>query len=706
MSMLHAAPDSVQGNFDNAEILFDGEISRFFQRGEAYWVNIKGPDGNFQDYQIKYTFGYTPLQQYMVEFEDGRVQLIPFAWDSRSKEEGGQRWFHLYPEFTDKRDDFFWTGVGQNWNYMCADCHSTNLNKNYDVKTDSYNTRFSEINVACEACHGPASNHLDWLDGTQPDLTNKGFNRTLSKAVDQWLQQDGKTTLSPKEVHDTQQTLVCAQCHSRHLQISDQDYVSSGAFGDRYALSLINAQRYYPDGQVYDEVFVYGSFLQSKMHRNGVTCTNCHNPHSGELNLPQESLCLQCHQAETYASETHHHHPSGSTGDSTGAQCVNCHMPETTFMQVDARRDHGWHIPRSDFAKTLGTPDACLGCHKDKDSHWSDEQINRWYPQSAIRQEKHFAPVFAAIDAGNGRALGALSHIAQNQENAPIIRASAMERMASFADGNSLIAIARGARDGSEFVRLGAVRGAGSLQVRERWRILSPLLSDKVLAVRMEAANALAAIWTQLAPEQQKQLRPALDEYLQAQTFNHDRAFSHNNQGMIYAYLGESEKAEQAFKAGIKVEPTAPQVYLNLAELYRSRGELEERVMAVLQQGVTAVSSSASAPLYYQLGLSSVRMAETNKAVPHFEQAINVEPNNPRYYYVLGLALEKTDVTKAQQALRQAYQVGGDPNHLYALCDMQVRYESPEAGQCIAELSPMAPPAVINRLRGQLRLKP
>ena len=106
MAMKHATEDSVLGDFNNQTITHQGKPNRFFRKGEEFWVNIEGQDGHFKDYKISYTFAFEPLQQYMVEFEDGRVQLIPFAWDSRTEGEGGQRWFHLYPDTTNT-DEFY-----------------------------------------------------------------------------------------------------------------------------------------------------------------------------------------------------------------------------------------------------------------------------------------------------------------------------------------------------------------------------------------------------------------------------------------------------------------------------------------------------------------------------------------------------------------------------------------------------------------------
>ena len=273
-----------------------------------------------------------------------------------------------------------------------------------------------------------------------------------------------KKHYSQKVLNTVNKSLVCAQCHSRRTQISKNDHVKGNAFGERYLLDLISSTNYHPDGQVYNEDFVYGSFLQSKMYKNGVVCSDCHNPHTAELKLPIETLCLQCHQSDNYASTQHHKHPENSTG----AQCVNCHMPETTYMEIDARRDHGFHIPTPNLAQKLGTPDTCLTCHEDKSSQWSSSKVNAWYPNSSVEAEKDFVAVFSAINlALNEQQLqgvsSELSRIAQTISYAGIIRASALTKMASVSNTNTIIAIARAAKNPDENIRLGAIEGAQSM---------------------------------------------------------------------------------------------------------------------------------------------------------------------------------------------------------------------------------------------------
>ncbi|GAB1623560.1 multiheme c-type cytochrome [Agarivorans albus] len=700
MAMRHANEQSILGDFANASLEFAGKTNRFFRKGAEYWVNIEGPNGDFSDYQITYTFGFEPLQQYMVEFADGRVQLIPFAWDSRSKQQGGQRWFHLYPN-QQKTDEFYWTNAGQNWNYMCADCHSTQLQKGYDSSSNTYNTTWFEINVGCEACHGPASDHIKWTqsDNKQAALANlgqySGFSRTLQTAVSEWTYQAGESTLSAASHQQSQQLKVCAQCHSRRSQISGSNDHVAGSLLDRYQPSLITAELYHDDGQIYDEVYVWGSFQQSKMKHAGVSCSNCHNVHSGQLKLAEPALCAQCHVAAEYTPEKHSFHPA----DSEAAMCSSCHMPATTYMQVDPRRDHSWQVPRPDLSQAIGTPNVCTSCHQDKDNNWALQWQRQWFPKSNYLDNNHFSEAFFAADQGLPSAEQALAYVAQNPLESSIIRASALERLAQFPGRNSVIATARAVSSEQELIRIGAVSSARHYPIAERWRLLSPLLDDSTLAVRSETAASLVKGWASLTEQQQQQLRPALKEYQEVQLVNADRAFALNNLAGVYLATGEFNEAEASYLQAIKIEPYFANSYVNLADLYRHLGN-ETAAFNVLKQGRLAQPASAAIP--YSTGLSLLRQKKAQLAVSYFAQATELEPSNAHYWYVYGLSLEAFDLAKAQQVLNKAYDTGRNPQHLFALCEMKVRHKDRKAQLCILQLQAVVPAEVAQRLKRQL----
>lgn len=711
MAMKHATDDSVLGNFDNQTITHQGKPNRFFRKGDEFWVNIEGPDGQFKDYKISYTFAFEPLQQYMVEFEDGRVQLIPFAWDSRTKSEGGQRWFHLYPDTTNT-DEFYWTNSGQNWNFMCADCHSTNLEKNYDMASNTYSTTWSEINVGCEACHGPASEHVEQAkqashsvkanSGKSAQLTaHYGFDRDLSKSVKEWVYQEGNSTLQPKDIIHTNQVQTCAQCHSRRTQLNETADHVKGSFFDKYRLSLISPELYHHDGQIYDEDYVYGSFLQSAMAEKGVTCTNCHDPHTAELKIAEEAVCSQCHIASEYTPEKHTFHEANTEA----SKCTTCHMPETTYMEVDPRRDHSWHVPRADISQHIKTPNVCTSCHEDKTDQWADKQIGQWFPDSKYRNQQHFAVAFYADSIGHRGAEDALAYSAQDSSLSNIIRASSLERLSGNTGKNTLISLARAVKHDDEMIRLGVVQGSSGFPFTDRWQILEPLLTDPVLSIRSETAGALVRYWGEMNPLQKDQIKPALEEYIEIQRFNGDRGFGRTNLGNVYRDLGKHEQAIEYYLGAIKIEPYFENSYANLADLYRALGD-EPKALATLKQGIQAQPKSSVLP--YSAGLSLLRVKDYDQATRFLKQAAETAQTDPQYWYVYGLALEKSDVLAASQSLHKAYQFSRNPQHLYAQCEVLARNSHipgvPKAfEQCISSLSKVAPPEAINQLKARLK---
>ncbi|WEM43997.1 multiheme c-type cytochrome [Photobacterium sp. DA100] len=707
MAMKHATATSVLGNFSDQSLQHDGKTNRFFSKNGEYWVNIAGADQKFADFKISYTFGVYPLQQYMVEFPDGRIQLIPFAWDSRAPEKGGQRWFHLYPELT-PADEFYWTNAGQNWNFMCADCHSTNIKKNYNEGSNSYDTTWSDINVGCEACHGPASGHIDYIargKGEQStseseglmDARQVGFTRDLGVQVKQWVAREGDKTLQPQLIEPTEQTQTCAQCHSRRTQLNQTADHVKGSFLDRYRLSLITPELYYHDGQIYDEDYVYGSFLQSRMAQKGVTCTNCHDPHTAKLTVAEEAVCSQCHVSPEYASSEHTLHQPGTEA----AKCTTCHMPETTYMQIDPRRDHSWHVPRPDLSQHIKTPNVCTGCHQDKTNLWADKELGKRFPNSAYRHQQHFGVAFYADSINHQAAPDALSYTAQDSSLSDIIRGSALSRMAGNTGQNTLVALARAVKHDSELIRLGAIEGASGYGWPERWQILSPLLTDPVLAVRTETAGALVEFWQQMPLQQRDRLNGPLQEYIEIQKFNADRGFGRTNLANVYRAMGEMDKAVLWYQGAIEVEPYFANSYVNLADLYRSQNN-DELALQVLQQGMEAQPNDSALP--YSAGLALLRTGKAGKANQYLKRAAEKAVGNAHYWYVYGLALEKSDVLASSRALSSAFDISGNPQHLYAQCEVLARnYQLGEVAaefeSCTQQLGQIVAPEVVKQLK-------
>ncbi len=365
LAMQHANAATVLGDFADARFRHRGVESRFFKRGDKFMVRTDGPDGQLADYEIAYTFGVHPLPQYLSAFPGGRYQMLPIAWDARPRAQGGQRWFHLQPdEKIDHRDPLHWTGIYQNWALQCAECHSTDLKKGYDAASDTYKTTYSEINVACEACHGQGSAHVDWARSARPPYGkgDRGLPALASRWNESWRfpSTDARFAVRDQPAN-TAAMNTCAACHARRSTLSE-GRKAGAPLEDSHRLAMLTAPNYHADGQQREEVYVWGSFLQSKMHQRGVTCMDCHEPHSLKTRAEGNALCTRCHNAAEFDAPAHHRHVTGGQG----AQCVNCHMPTQNYMVIHARQDHSLRVPRPDLSQSLGSPNACTQCHTDK----------------------------------------------------------------------------------------------------------------------------------------------------------------------------------------------------------------------------------------------------------------------------------------------------------------------------------------------------
>ena len=605
LAMQHASLGTMLGDFNDSEFSANGITSRFFTRNDKFWVNTDGADGSMQDFEIKYTFGITPLQQYLVEFPDGRVQTLGIAWDSRPESAGGQRWFHLYPDETiNAGDDLHWTGPQQNWNYMCADCHSTNLVKGYSSATNTFKTTWSDINVGCESCHGTGRQHIDWA--TQDDkLEQADLSMGLAfllhdrKDISWVMDPDTGTAHRSQPTTDSREIGVCAACHSRRGQFKS-GIESDESFMDYYRPALLSENLYYADGQIKDEVYVWGSFAQSKMQAAGVTCSDCHEPHSLKLRAEQELVCSQCHLPTKYASTEHHKHAAGSTG----ANCLDCHMPETTYMVVDPRRDHSIRIPRPDLSLVSASPNACNQCHSDQDTEWAAGHFMKLWPEAA-EPFQNWTKATMLARSGKPQAEIALLKVIRDQQVPDIARATAISELPPYLSPLSSNALQVALTDQSPLVRHAALGVLDSLPPDNRYQFASPLLKDPVLAVRIEAARISApALRSQLPKAEYAVLLHALQEYVDAQNENADRPESHLNLGNMYSQSGDMVAAEKSYRQAIKLDPEFGPAYTNLADLYRTQG-MDQSAGKVLKDGINM--SPENVALYHSLGLMQAR---------------------------------------------------------------------------------------------------
>ncbi|MDX1741525.1 MAG: tetratricopeptide repeat protein, partial [Rhodothermales bacterium] len=577
-----------------------------------------------------YTFGVDPLQQYLIEFPGGRLQALGIAWDSRPVDQGGQRWYHLYPDEQITHDDpLHWTGTYQNWNHMCAECHSTNLRKNYRVEDDRFETSWTDIDVSCEACHGPGSEHVRL---TRTLEEGEAYPEEFLGSVSVRLRADdlGVWTIDPetgnasRDAPLTQPFVdVCAPCHSRRSSL-DQHIIAGRPFLDTHRPALLEEGLYHPDGQILDEVYVYGSFIQSKMHAAGVTCANCHDSHGLQLLAEGNALCAQCHLASKFDSPEHHFHKP----DSVGALCVSCHMPTKTYMGVDMRRDHSMRSPRPDLTMKVGAPNACTACHSDKPVEWSAQYAEEWYGPV---DGDHFGETLAAARAGDPRSFDPLLAMTADSTLPAIVRATAVELAGGFPRSAVASVLARSMQDPDPLVRMASARASSSRSPLERTRIVLPLLRDSIRAVRSEAVQVLATTAPiDIPPRDTQAYEEALNEYRASLELHADRPETHVSLALIDVTAGRHDEAERRLRTAIRLDSQFAAAYVNLADLLRMQGR-DAAGEALLMRGLRVAPQAAS--LHYSLGLLMVRLNRHEEASTELKKAAELAPEQPRFVY-------------------------------------------------------------------------
>lgn len=622
-AMQLATPSSVLGDFNNAGFTSTdtGEHTRFYRKGEQFWVNANGADGAPADFQVRFTFGVAPLQQYLLEYPGGRLQALGIAWDTQAR-----RWFSLHPgQGVDHRSDQHWTRPAYNANFMCIECHATNFKRHFDPSTDTFASRWTAPGVGCQACHGPASAHVQWAGGGGGGA-GKGFAVPLKGSQQHVLVE------------------ACARCHARRAPLAD-GFDHRHRLMDDYLPSSLTSFLHELDGKAREETFEYSTFAQSRMYAKGVTCTDCHDPHSGKPVAEGNGLCLQCHnpaarpsrpaidgaglQAKVYDSPEHHRHTPGSAG----AQCVACHMPGKFYMGNDYRHDHGFSLPDPHGALRLGTPDACLSCHADQPAQRIVDQFSQWF--GTAQKPDGYASVLATVRGGGPGAARALQRLLARGDLPPIRHATLLAELPGYPGARSLALAVEGLTNAEPQVRGAAVEAvAGLAGAQQLPKLLAARLSDPVRAVRTAAAWRLAQAGASGARSQP--LAAALEEYRQVQLTLAERPEANLNLAMLYQVSGRHALVEPALRAALLRDPDYLPAVVALAQWLDRQGQ-REQAREVLQNAV--LRRPKAALLQHALGLAAVRAGGKAKALQHLHQAARLEPENPQYGFVFAVAL-------------------------------------------------------------------
>ena len=690
---------NILGDFDDAIFEHGGVRTRFFRRNGQAFVETDGPDGAPTAYEIKYTVGVEPLQQYLVELDKGRLQVLDIAWDVARK-----RWYHLYPDQEPRPGiGLHWTGPYKNWQARCAGCHQTNFIKGYDPNARAYNSTWSDLNVACESCHGLGEAHVVWA--RDPD----GFYAAGFEGVDE----KGLTVAFGKPTAEAEIQL-CAACHARREPLGANSSPPGAPFADHYNLANLRDGLYHADGQIKDEVYVYGSFLQSKMYARGVRCTNCHDPHSLKLVAEGNAICTQCHNSAgnpdyptlkpaEFDTPEHHHHQPGTAG----AQCANCHMPAKKYMVIDARRDHGFRIPRPDLSARLGTANPCAGCHQDKNALWAADQVKQWYPDGRSGRP-HYADDFTAARGGDTSAgmRDRLIAVALDRQRPAIVRASALDLLRPTADQWVIAKVAPLLKDTSDLIRTATVRLFRETPGEVRFRWLGPLVSDQRRTVRIAAARELLNIPPARFPEaDRRKIAAAIREYQQSLLAKSDYPETQMRIAGLALVLRNTKAAQGALKTALSMDPEIGDAWLLLSRVLLAERRLDA-ARETLEQGIKHLPDAGS--LYHSLGNVLVRQGRDSQALTPLAMASELMPRDVGVHIDLAAALTRLNQhIKASGVIESARKLAPDnPTILALLATNQLnRGRLVEARDTVRELVRRYPRyQLTSRLRALLEL--
>ena len=569
--------------------------------------------------------GVDPLRQALLTGERGALQVHELGWDPAANE-----WFHTVTDDRQPGEWGHWTGRGMVWNGRCAACHVTGFEKRYDPASDAYDSRFAEVGLGCEACHGPSSVHAAGGPPPPPPV-------------------DG-----------------CAQCHASRAELVDAA-VPGLPLLEQYAPSFPDlGEAWYADGQVREEVFEWAAFAGSAMAAAGVTCMDCHDAHAGGLRAEGDALCLRCHgesedpahltkPAPTPAAD-HSHHAT--------VECVDCHMPETTFMVRDERRDHGFTLPDPALHRLAGVPDACTRCHADQPVAWAEAQVAAWYGDVPHRDR---ALAIHAARTGDLAGLPGILALARGPGPARW-RATGYAALAAYLGEPGVVdELRKGSADADPLVRFAAVTalaGAGGH---------SAAFADPVRAVRVAAARSMpvppgdprAADW-----------RTYLDHNLDQPLTRLERGTWAIGQGRIegladlelavrwdpgsagpklayalaLAAAGRNADALAQLVDATRIAPDDPQAWFSRALAEAGT----DRVAAATSLERTVSLDPAFPRAWLNLGLLRHAAGDGPGAVDALRRAVEVEPASPDPGYALGTVLRDLGRTADARAAADA----------------------------------------------------
>lgn len=623
------------------EAFSQGELED--QAGRKYQLSGPSPEFSIEEVGsglpgvVEAVIGETPIRQYLITFPDGRYQIQGLTWDPHNKQ-----WFNVFGDEDRNQGDWgHWSQQGMNWNSNCAWCHMTDFEKNYDLRTNSYASEWKIEGISCIQCHSGMKEHVAAArsGNYEPTLTEPNIELAMDN---------------------------CASCHARREELTANGFKAGEKFDEHFRLVLPDLPNaYFVDGKANEEDYVFASLKMSRMGHKGVSCLDCHNPHSHETILPVEdnSLCMRCHatglnEATIIDPVTHSQHPLNSAGN----QCVSCHMPERLYMQRDARRDHGFTIPDPQLTIDYDVPNACQACHGDKTVEWARDAVESWFPHSERRQElRERARILDAYYRGDSESWKEAHGLLQSEENV-YWRSAYLRILGAMAPGTpeSLEAALNSMKSKSPVERESALRILSNRG--DRLPDLQRALYDSSRLVRNQAADTLSMMYN---PNQS-----AFQEWLEYAEANADRPAGALRRAELAVQQGDVALAKQLAEKAASFDRNNAHLLYDIAIMFARVGDLDGAMSKISD---AKLIDSSLGILWFGEGLLYAEKGDTRRSIESMEAAVEKDASQDRWWYNLGVAyLQTGESDKAKKALEKAISLNPEqPQYQQALTGLE-----------------------------------
>jgi Flp pilus assembly protein TadD len=646
----------------------EGKLYQAFITPERGWVTEDGTN----EYEIAYTLGGKNYYNLLTLLDDGRLQVLPIFYDVRNSMWDNTT-MSMVRHFDEGHEDqaISWRDSMLTFNAACFSCHVSQIESNYDPETDTYHTTWNEPGISCESCHGPASEHIRVCEAAPTNKPPKNL-----EIIGWW------------EMNREQRDGICAVCHTKGGPITSS-FETGDIYWDHYDLTTFEHDDYYADGRDLGENYTMGSWWLSPCVQKGdLACTHCHTSSGRDKHKDNpNNACLPCHQDRVDNADEHMHHSNGGADT-----CVACHMPMNPFGGMN-QSDHSMRPPMPQLSKAVGSRNACVMCHMDKDDDWALEHINEWHPDfeknTAFEVER--ALLVQAMRNDDWEKLPDVMDYIANPESDFLFKTTLIRMLPSNLTPEQRQVIYNVIlEDAHPLVRSAAATALDADQVAEDHPTLFKALSDPYRLVRVRAFERLAALPESAVPEQykeafdaaskelwdaynlrldhwsshfnagnilmrQQRLPEAAEKYDRAHELRNDIPQPLINGGMVFAQLGNLEEAEERLLKATQLPEPSAEAHFNLALLYSETGQTQKSINQ-FYRCLEVYPENARAACNLAILLAGKNYPETFRLL---QVAIDADPYNPRYVQTLAYYYLQTGQTRlARFVIEQGFQRG------------------------------------------------